>query len=304
MKLLHILTTLIVMITPLSLCAKQSVIYPRPSSEADIREQYVFALLELSLKLTKTDFGEYELTKSNVHIPPSRYPSLVRDGDVLNILSSPSTESLEQSMIGIQVPLLRGIQGIRLMMIHNDTPDLFKSLSGIKELKRRVYGQGVGWVDTLILRDAGFNILTASKYGSLFAMLERKRIDAFPRGVNEIFKEIDAFGSEFANANVDDHIVIYYPLPVHFYVAKQNDKLAQRVETGLKRALASGEFSQLFEQSFSEDIASASLNTRTWYVLTNQYVSENTAPDYVNFLHPAIRENVRFNGQHVKQKSR
>ena len=77
-------------------------------------------------------------------------------------------------------------------------------------------------------------------YEGLFKMLMSNRFDAFPRGVNEIFKELEVRKEEIPDLAVEESICLYYPLPRFFYTAKGNTLLAERVTKGLEKMIDSG----------------------------------------------------------------
>ncbi|MCP4350231.1 MAG: amino acid ABC transporter substrate-binding protein, partial [Desulfobacterales bacterium] len=91
----------------------------------------------------------------------------------------------------------------------------------------------------------------------------------FPRGINEAWKEISEMGSKYPNLTVEPSIAIYYPYPVYFFVNKQNLKLADRIERGLKILMKDGSFEKLFLKYHDAVIGQADLKNRKMFELEN-----------------------------------
>lgn len=265
------------------------VIYPKSQSERDPRQAYFVALLELALECTRGAHGDYQLTLYDEELPPTRVPILIQQDRLINIMSSPATEYLNTSMQAIPFPLLMGIQGIRVSFLHQDDSQRFSEFTQLSDFKKTIFGQGLGWLDTLILKDAKLNVDTSGHYESLFAMLSNKRIDAFPRGINEVLPELAIFKKDFSNIVIDPNVAFYYPLPVYFYVAKDNTILAERLLQGLTLAVKEGRFQQLFDQYYAQALDQLHLPKRKVFVLKNNYLPKDTESQIAEFLHPYIK---------------
>ena len=87
-------------------------------------------------------------------------------------------------------------------------------------------GLGSQWSTTKILRAAGFNVVAGSSYDGLFWMLDHDRFDVFPRGVNEIFQEIEARRDSLPNLMIEPSLALYVPTPYYFFVSPQTPRLS------------------------------------------------------------------------------
>lgn len=269
--------------------AVTKITYPNARGDNDIRQEYFVELLDLALKHSEAQYGPYELVISKTALPSPRVPRMMLVSDFVSVMSSPETESLNNTLLKVPVPLLMGIQGLRLSFIHKDNAQLFDGMPDIKSLAPLIFGQGIGWIDTKILEDNGLRVQTAAIYDSLFGLVSQKRIHAFPRGINEIYRELDAWQNEYPDLAVDQHIALYYPLPVNFYVSPKNEALKERLLLGLNNAKNSGEFDRLFEQYFSDVIERANINSRHVLILDNPYSPSQFPPQSERHLLPAIR---------------
>ncbi|TQV72931.1 amino acid ABC transporter substrate-binding protein [Aliikangiella marina] len=272
-----------------------AVIYPKPASNSDIRDQYFYELLTLALEKSAQKYGAYQLRNGDFVIPSSRIPKEVRKGKYLNIMTSPDSTELSESMLAIPIPLVKGIQGIRLMLVKNNQVDRLAKINDFVELKTLNFGQGAGWLDKLIFEDAGLLVTPVTDYNSLFKMLNAERFDAFPRGINEIYREHRLLSQEYPEMKVDNALLIYYDLPVYFFVAKDNQGLKERIEFGLIKAINDGSFDRLFNQYFGVAIKQANLEKRKLFHLNNPFVSKINKNHNKKYWLPFILKNFDHN---------
>lgn len=214
-------------------------------------------------------------------------------------MTSPATANLERNMLGISIPLLKGIQGLRILLVNKSQQNSFANLRSAEQIKTKIYGQGVSWVDTQILKAEGYTVATTTAYKNLFELLVLERIDAFPRGINEAFKEFELWNKRFPAIEVEQNLMLYYPLFVQFYVKKDNVELHTRVSKGLMQALQNKQFEQLFNEYFAEDIKRANLNERKMFVLNNAFTPQPLVEKYKNLLHSAIRDGLNKEKQNL-----
>ncbi len=265
------------------------VIYPDALGENDRRQRYFIDLLNLALEHSKKEYGPYKLIISDTPLPSVRVPQMILTTELISVMSSPETDTLNNKLLKVPIPLLMGVQGLRLSLIHEDNKNLFKNTNELASLEPLIFGQGIGWVDTKILVDNGLKVQTAAIYDSLFGMVSQKRVHAFPRGLNEIYQELEAWGEQYPNLYVDPHIALYYPLPVNFYVNPADPALKDRLVLGLNNAKDSGDFDQLFNQHFADILEKANIEKRRIFILKNQYNPSQFAPQFRRHLLPALQ---------------
>ena len=107
----------------------------------------------------------------------------------------------------------------------------------------------------------------------LFNMLQKKRVDAFPRAVVEVWSEIDANENKFA---VESGLVIHYPAAIYFFVHKNNQALASAITEGLEEAYSNGSFDMLFWRYHRQAIERSALHERLVVSLQNSNLPEAT----------------------------
>ena len=202
-------------------------------------------------------------------------------GKKINLHIAPADKDWEQSFIPIRIPIRRGLLNYRLLLTHKENTQAFKSVRTFSDIQKFTVGLRNGWTTTKVMRALGFNIVGVSGYDSLFLMLDRKRFDYIPRGVNEIFGEIRVRADELKLAIVPG-IALKMPMPVYIYVSPKHPRLADRIKAGFEIIMGNGKFDKLFEEYFGYQIRQAKLYTRHIIDVGNPLLSKETPFDQKN----------------------
>ncbi|OMH29430.1 ABC transporter substrate-binding protein [Motiliproteus sp. MSK22-1] len=261
------------LITFLSLAQGQpvTVSYPRPAD--NVRWSYQIDLLKLALEHSE---AEYRLVESELVMTQSRMVAEIRS-DRLSVGWMGTSRELEKNMIPIRIPLMRGLLGYRICIIHADNQPLFSAIRRLDDWRKISIGQGLGWADVGILKDAGFDVYEAT-YQSLFPMLENGRFDCFLRGINEANAEVAEWKGANPNLTVEDNLLLVYPFAMFFFVSKNNPLLADQIEKGLEAAYADGSFMQYFNNhpSIRRILEDTHVASRRRFDIDNSSLSEET----------------------------
>lgn len=221
-----------------------SLILPLRHEARHEHRSYYEDLLQLALDKTEAEYGPCQVTVPDKVKPQvRRYLDLERK-TATDIIDATATPERNERFRAIPVPLLKGLMGYRIFFIRKTDIDGFSLIETLDDLREFRAGQGEHWFDVELLRAHDIPVVTAPKYESLFRMLQAGRFDFFPRGAQEILDEQANFDTE--GLLIEANLLLAYPAPVYFYVHKDNIALADRVETGLNRAIADGSFDQFF----------------------------------------------------------
>lgn len=190
-----------------------------------------------------------------------------------------TSDELEKQLLPVRIPLYRGLLGHRVFMIREGTQHLFDDIESLDDLSRISIGQGSEWPDTVILEANGLKVVKALRYDSLFPMLEGGRFDAFPRGVQEPWAEIEARPE--MNLTVEKDLVLVYRMPYYFFVSKENRELQRDIESGLEKAIQDGSFNRYFFNSpiIRAMLEKANLKARKPFYLKNPMLTPETPID-------------------------
>jgi hypothetical protein len=132
----------------------------------------------------------------------------------------------------------------RVLLIRKEDQEKFNAVHSLDDLRKLTAGTGADWPSTDILRNNHLPVITVGNASLLFSMLAAKRFDYMSRNLSEVWGEADAF--ERNGLVVESTLMLHGGVPFYFFVNKDNKKLAERLERGLKMAIADGSFDQLF----------------------------------------------------------
>lgn len=237
--------SLIVLCPAQPLRAEQVIRFYTPGmSEADSRGFYYFNLLKLALNKTKEADGPYRIELSELSVPQSEAVQLLsKDSPEIDVLWTMTSAEREDKLNAIRIPLLKGLLGYRMLLIKEQDHNKFADIT-LPELKRLTAIQGADWPDTTILLANGYTVKKSVFYLKMFEQLADGRVDYFPRGVTEIWSEVQAHVEKKLIA--EPNVMLYYRSPIYFFTSKSNTRLGDRIERGLKLAVADGSFDKFF----------------------------------------------------------
>lgn len=208
------------------------------------QDDYYVNLLRLILNASKAEDEVIQFRFSDRQFTQWRWlVELTHDKDngVLWTVTSQQRESLLRP---IRVPLFKGLIGTRVLVIRREDLGKFEMVNSLADLQQFVAGQGANWPDTTILRANGLRATEGVGKDQLYKMLEAKRFDYFPRGITEIINEMPFLAEH--DLVIEPNVLIAYPAAMYYFVNKNNDELAGRIERGWEIILANGEFDAFF----------------------------------------------------------
>ncbi|HEX7683595.1 MAG TPA: hypothetical protein VF446_08660 [Trinickia sp.] len=248
------------------------IVYPRVTRDYDRRAAFPKAVLDLAMREAHAD---YTIRQSTDLMQRKRTLRELAEGGEINLTWSSMAAKDEAGLRVIHFPIYRGLIGYRVLLIRKERQPEFDKIETLDQLKALTGGQGFGWVDTGILRDAGLHVET-STYDSLFRMTQAGRIDYFPRGVVEAWPELQTRHAEDPDLAVERHLLLVYRSDFIFYTGKRDERLARTIEAGLRAAWRDGSYQRLFdsEQQVQEALARARIGHRTVIRLDNRYLSD------------------------------
>lgn len=209
-------------------------------------DAFFIDILSLALEKTQNCLGDFRVVHFLHKYSSKRFRAeLFKPNGVIDIYWSMNSPQIQKDLLPIKIPLLRGMNGYRVLVIRREDESKFKSIRTVQDLSGLAAGQGVDWPDVDILRNNGLKVITSNESDLLYKMLAGKRFDYFPRGVHEAWNELELNADH--NLMVSNDVVLFYPAPVFFIVNKNNRELADRIYRGLELAKADGSFQRLFD---------------------------------------------------------
>ncbi len=239
--------------------------YPKALTADDRRNDYPLAVLTLALDKTGV---RYELVPSDKILSQGKAVRQLKENRDINVFWGMTDKEREDDLLPIRIPYDKGLIGWRVMLIRDENKKNFNRLTSLRSLLRYTAVQGKDWPDTKILQSNGFNVKTTNGFNDAYKSLRQGEGDFFPRSVIEITSELKTLGND-STLLLDDKLVLQYPAASYFFVNKSNLTLAKLIDTGLRRAIESGEFDRLFNNYFGGVITDLGLAERQIFRLSN-----------------------------------
>lgn len=249
MQFFNILTLIITLVTasllPGFIWANEAALsQPRTVTHPTIDNQQDALIREvLHLAIKKSGRGHlYALSETSAK-DANNQKAHVLSGQ-MEVMWAGSQKTLNQDLRPIKIPVLKGLLGHRIFIIHEEKQAVFDRIQSLEDLKHMSAGQARFASDTDILKSANMKVIDPVKRKSLLPMLEGGRFDFSPRALFDPWSEIEQH--ENLPLAVEKNLMLVYPYAMYFYVAKANTELHQVIETGFRIAIEDGSFDQLF----------------------------------------------------------
>lgn len=236
---------LLLLLALFSLSARAGLVVNVPQPEpAPPHHGYYRQVLQLALEKS----GEaFTINPVALNETQHRQAQMLLRGEPINLAWMGTSSEYEQKLLPVRVPLLRGLSGLRVLIINQARQTEFAQVDSLAALAAFTGVQGIGWSDIDILRGAGLNI-SAARRASILDMLNRNQhVDYYPRSPVEAFGELTARGRDYPQLMVEPRLLLHYPFAVYFFVSPEAPRLAEALTRGLEQAYADGSFLALFE---------------------------------------------------------
>lgn len=235
--------------------------FPAPLMDDDPRAYYTQALIELAFAETPEDGPGHVVFSTTPH-ERLRIEAQLEKGSRINVYLMPGTNPYDARFLRVDVPVDRGLLGLRVGVIRRDDRDRFQEIRSLGDLSQIRIGSVLGWQLTDILRHNGLTTEVVDTFDDLYRLLDRNRLDLISRGATEVLREQAEKRFDHPDAVIDSALLLRLPLAFYIYVSPTHPALHRRIETGLQRALANGRFHALFQQWFSHDLEVLALDQR------------------------------------------
>ncbi|PKF63049.1 hypothetical protein CW745_06415 [Psychromonas sp. psych-6C06] len=231
-------------------------------------------LLKRALEVTEDEYGKYHILPSEA-MEQGRVIKQMQINRVDIAVFAPN-EKREKIAIPIRIPVTGSLLSYRICLIQPEKQAQFEKLNSLESLITHnvIIGQHQNWPDTKIMEANGLTLWKANKYSLLFDLLASKRFDCFSRGANEVVQEFYTHG--YKGLVIENHLIIYYPLPLYYFVNLAKPKLAERLAKGLDILQKNGEYEAMFSAKFGETLQYLNMDNRIIIELENPLLSEPT----------------------------
>ncbi len=249
---------------------------------------YKGEVLTLLLEKSKGRYGPYVTQRIDQRgwSKNRAYAELERGN--LDLITSMTEESREETSIPIRYCLYKGLLGVRIGM---GTPERVHQLDQLRtwdELKEVRLGQVFYWPDFTIQTDAGLKVLRLTEMTASLQRLKLGTFDLLPLGV----VEVEPIAKQ-NNLALISTWAIAYPTAYYFFVSKKRPELAERLAYGFEQAIKDRSFDQLFAKRIGPLIADMNLEKRKIFYLQNALLPKATPLDRKELWHPIVRDHLQ-----------
>lgn len=247
------------------------VVFPAPTSGGHA-DDWLVDLLELAMEKSGRP---YELSRGTVESSEERnIAELIHGTGEVTVLAYGTSNSREQQMMPVKIPIYGGLLGYRVFAIRSGDQAEFSVIDSLESLAEKVAIQGVGWGDVEILEHNGLPVVTG-EVRNLYNLLSFGRGDYFPRGITEILSELASINDD--SVQIETSMALYYPHAAYYFVAPDNVALHNAIFEGLATAYEDGSFLQLMRThpSTRDTFSQVQLSNRRLIELENPVASES-----------------------------
>ncbi|MCW3172328.1 substrate-binding periplasmic protein [Shewanella subflava] len=239
MGLLRLLAAIGLFVLALGAQAQDVIRIEASQSTDNVSHSFYQDLLTAVMAETEEEYGSVTIVNLDLNMSQSRGLQLL-NADMLDVFWAGTNIEREKNYGAIPIPLTAGLLGIRVPVIKKENLASFELINTPEQLKKLKACQGSQWPDSDILEFNGYVVERIISFNLMYSMLKQDRCDYFPRGLNEVYAELSA--STNAEFMAFEKILLRYPLPMYFFVKKDNRQLQKRIQRGLTQLINRGEF--------------------------------------------------------------
>ena len=245
-------------------------------NKSPTRRAYEQQLLSLCL-------SEGGLMDADVLVNENNYPDAEDEGNIFaNACDVLVSVAGNQKFLGkrttiIDIPVCRGILGHRLLIIQKEHAERFSGISSIEQLQEMTIGIPETWADADLFRMNGFKVSEQGHLEDIFTRLLARKFDYIALGANEVEAIFDNLAGLNKKLTIEPNLLIYYPLPLVFYVHPDKYALARVIKNGLQVAMENGKHQCLFDAHHPNISQRLGLDERQTFQLKNPYLPASFA---------------------------
>lgn len=242
-------------------------------NKSSARQHYEVELLSSCLAETNQTSLLSEVKVDNTH-----YPNAADEGNIFStgcdvlVTIAGNLKFAKKDKIVINQPICKGLLGYRLLCIRRACTNKFAQLTTKQQLQALSVGIPATWADAELFRQNDFNVVEQGSLDDLFLRLHNHQFDYITLGANEIEALYCQLGEQWGTLEMESSILLYYPLPLIFYVNPQRPILAKRLQLGLNAIIQNGKHQSLFDKHHGNVVERLNLPSRKLITLANPYL--------------------------------
>ena len=198
----------------------EELVYTRAFADDDYGSYHV-AVLNAVFKATK-EYGDITLVPHPQPMTQSRQMLSLLKGEA-DVLWSVTNQTREQKLIPIELPLLKGFAGFRVLVINPSRQSELTEDADGRTLKNLTMVQGTDWPDMDVLTANGYRVEGEDWslwFDSMYSMVSRNLVDAFPCNVIEVHRDLERHKDKYVT--LEQFHLLKYPNYEYFFVSPDN----------------------------------------------------------------------------------
>ncbi len=226
----------------------QKIVVPSPNLGMGEQNRYINALLKLALEKTEPTYGSFSIEAYPEVFSLERHMLDLKNNTNIDVIWTGVNAQRLNDYRAVKIPLLKELNEYRVFLIRKEDKARFAKVKTLDDLRQFTAGSSPDWPSTHVLIKNQIPVVTVKNASLLFPMLKAKRFDYISRNLYEVWSEQQLL--EDMDFIIEPHLLLHDGVQLYLFFSKQDEKLADRVETGLQMALADGSFEKLFLQSY------------------------------------------------------
>lgn len=216
-------------------------------------QRYQMDLLRLLLANT----GPYQLEPETRLLSGSRWRRVLSRGDTVTSFAAVTLSFTldDQDIVWLSGPFYKSLLGLRKLIVRKQDLAKFARVRTLADLQAFTAGQGSGWPDAQVYRNAGVDVVQGASLNQLLPMLSKGRFDFIALSVLEVDEVFADSRDAFPDLAVAEALYVYYPAPVYLAVSVNKPVAVERLKVGvdwLVSAQGRVAFDALFTEHFPQ----------------------------------------------------
>lgn len=238
------------------------IVVPPWGKESSSQNTYFIQLLALVFSKTELTDGPVDIQAYPEYLTGARFVADLKNNKTVNVIWHGTNLERERDLIAIPISLTKELNEYRMLLIRKEDQEKFSNIKTLNDLRKFTAGTSIDWPSKNILQHNNLPVMAVANTSLLYTMLRMKRFDYMSRNMFEIWAEAEHYQQD--GLVIEQTLLLHGGVPFYFFVSKANPKLAERIERGLRMAIADGSFEKLFlsDDSFKRGIAEINDGTR------------------------------------------
>ena len=242
-------------------------------NKSAIRAEYEPEIFAACLAITAAPDEPPSLDIDNTDYPAAIDESniFINGADALVTVAG-NPKFVEREKIVIETVIDKGLLGFRGLICTAQNASGLQACQNPEALQKFSIGIPDTWVDAELFRQNDFSVVEGGLLDDLFSRLTAGQFDFTSLGMNEIEAILAPFTSTTDQVLTVPEIMIFYPMPLVFYVNPEKPELANRLESGLKLVEENGQLDAIFEKHYGDILQSMDMKNRKVIQLDNPFL--------------------------------